>query len=41
MSLEALLLGLTTVVRPTSAAAVYAIPCPPRPQRLLVAYLAG
>ena len=41
MSLEALLLGLTTVVRPSSAAAVYAILCSPRPQRLLVAYLAA
>ena len=40
MSLEALLLGLTTIVRPTSAAAVYAILCSRRPQRLLVAYLA-
>ena len=40
MSLEALLLGLTTIVRPTSVAAVYAILCSRRPQRLLVAYLA-
>jgi hypothetical protein len=40
VSLEALLLGLTTIVRPTSAAAVYAILCSRRPQRLLVAYLA-
>ncbi|HEY2204476.1 MAG TPA: GAP family protein [Pseudonocardia sp.] len=40
MSLEALVLGLSTVIRPTSAAAVYAMLSAHRPRRLLVAYLA-
>ena len=39
MSTEALVLALTTVIRPTSAAAVFAMLSTPRPQRLLVAYL--
>jgi hypothetical protein len=39
MSMEALVLALTAVIRPTSAAAVFAILSTPRPQRLLVAYL--
>ena len=41
MSLEALLLALTSVVRPTSAAAVYAILSTKRPQHLLIAYIAA
>ena len=39
MSTEALVLALTGVIRPTSAAAVFAMLSTPRPQRLLVAYL--
>jgi Sap, sulfolipid-1-addressing protein len=39
MSTEALVLALTAVIRPTSAAAVFAMLSTPRPQRLLVAYL--
>ena len=39
MSTEALVLALTTVIRPTSAAAVFAMLSTPRPQRLLVAYI--
>jgi hypothetical protein len=39
MSTEALVLALTAVVRPTSAAAVVAMLGTGRPQRLLVAYL--
>ncbi|WP_028923836.1 GAP family protein [Pseudonocardia acaciae] len=39
MSPEALVLALTTVVRPSSAAAVYAMLSTHRPQRLLVAYI--
>ena len=39
MSTEALVLALTARVRPTSAAAVFAMLSTPRPQRLLVAYL--
>ncbi|HEY8533754.1 MAG TPA: GAP family protein [Micromonospora sp.] len=39
MSTEAVLLALTAVIRPTSAAAVFAMLSSPRPQRLLVAYL--
>jgi hypothetical protein len=39
VSTEALVLALTTVIRPTSAAAVFAMLSTPRPQRLLVAYL--
>lgn len=42
MSLEALILALSTIVRPTSTAAVIAMLSTPRPQKLLVAYvLAG
>jgi hypothetical protein len=41
VSTEAVLLALTAVIRPTSAAAVFAILSSPRPQRLLVAYLAA
>jgi hypothetical protein len=42
VSAEALLLALSTVIRPTSAAAVVAMLATPRPQRLLAAYvLAG
>ncbi|GAA4538724.1 GAP family protein [Pseudonocardia xishanensis] len=39
MSTEALLLALTTVVRPTTVAAVFAILATRTPQRLLVAYV--
>jgi Sap, sulfolipid-1-addressing protein len=39
MSLEALVLALTAVIRPTSAAAVVAMLGTGRPQRLLVAYI--
>ena len=39
MSPEAVLLALTAVIRPTSAAAVFAMLSSPRPQRLLVAYI--
>jgi hypothetical protein len=39
MSTEVLVLALTAVIRPTSAAAVFAMLSTPRPQRLLVAYL--
>lgn len=39
MSTEALLLALTTVVRPTAIAAVFAILATRTPQRLLVAYV--
>lgn len=39
MSTEALVLSLTTVVRPTSAAALVAMLSTPHPKRLLVAYL--
>lgn len=39
MSTEAVILALTAVIRPTSAAAVFAMLSTPRPQRLLVAYL--
>jgi hypothetical protein len=39
VSPEAVLLALTAVIRPTSAAAVFAMLSSPRPQRLLVAYL--
>jgi Sap, sulfolipid-1-addressing protein len=39
MSIEALVLALTAVVRPTSAAAVVAMLSTRHPQRLLVAYL--
>jgi hypothetical protein len=39
MSTEAVVLALTAVIRPTSAAAVFAMLSTPRPQRLLVAYL--
>jgi hypothetical protein len=41
VSTEAVLLALTAVIRPTSAAAVFAMVSSPRPQRLLVAYLAA
>jgi hypothetical protein len=41
VSVEAFLLGLTTVVRPTSAAAVFAMLCTPRPKRLLIAFVAA
>lgn len=41
MSVEAFLLGLTTVVRPTSVAAVYAMVSAHRPRRLLTVYLAA
>ena len=41
MSVEAFVLGLTSVVRPTSAAAVYAMLSNHRPRRLLTAYLAA
>ena len=41
MSTEALVLALTAVIRPTSAAAAFAMLSTPRPQRLLVAYLVG
>jgi Sap-like sulfolipid-1-addressing protein len=41
MSTEALVLALTTVVRPTSAAAVVAMLSTRHPQRLLVAYILG
>jgi hypothetical protein len=39
VSTEVVVLALTTVIRPTSAAAVLAILSTPRPQRLLVAYI--
>ncbi|MEN3269868.1 GAP family protein [Pseudonocardia sp.] len=39
MSGEALLLALSTVIRPTSAAAVVAMLSTPRPQRLLATYI--
>ena len=39
MSTEAVLLALTAVIRPTTAAAVFAMLSSPRSQRLLVAYL--
>ena len=39
MSTEALLLALTTVIRPTTLAALFAILATRNPQRLLVAYL--
>jgi hypothetical protein len=39
VSTEAVFLALTGVIRPTSAAAVFAMLSTPRPQRLLVAYL--
>ncbi|WP_214364425.1 GAP family protein [Pseudonocardia sp. H11422] len=39
MSLEALVLALSSVVRPTSTAALYAMLCTRSPQRLLAAYL--
>jgi Sap-like sulfolipid-1-addressing protein len=39
VSLEALVLGLTTVVRPSSAAAVYAMLSTHRPRQLLVSYI--
>ena len=39
MSTEALVLALTTVVRPTSAAAVVAMLATPQPRRLLVSYI--
>jgi hypothetical protein len=39
VSTEVVVLALSTVVRPTSAAAVLAILSTPRPQRLLVAYI--
>jgi hypothetical protein len=39
MSTEALVLALTAVIRPTSAAAVFMMLSTPRPQRLLVAYV--
>jgi hypothetical protein len=39
VSPEALVLALTTVVRPSSAAAVYAMLSTRRPQRLLLAYV--
>lgn len=39
VSPEALVLGLTTVVRPSSAAAVYAMLSTHRPRRLLLAYI--
>ncbi|GAA5110079.1 GAP family protein [Pseudonocardia adelaidensis] len=41
MSTEAVFLALTAVIRPTSAAAVFAMVSSRRPQRLLVAYLAA
>jgi hypothetical protein len=40
LSTEALLLALTTIVRPTTVAAVFAILATRSPQRLLVAYVA-
>jgi hypothetical protein len=39
VSAEALLLAVSTVIRPTSAAAVVAMLATPRPQRLLAAYV--
>jgi Sap, sulfolipid-1-addressing protein len=41
MSTEALVLAITTVIRPTSVAAVLAMLAASRPHRLLVAYILG
>jgi Sap-like sulfolipid-1-addressing protein len=40
VSIQALLLALTTVVRPTSIAALFAMLSTPRPRRLLAVYIA-
>ena len=41
MSPEVLLLALSTVIRPTTVAALFAILAHPHPRRLLVAYIVG